>query len=182
MFIETERLIVRKFTNDDFDDFCDYAMDDEMCKMMGRNLMHSKEDALWNFEWLKDKEERGYVLQYKDTGRVIGNLTVRGVPKELLGLEELKDKIGKSMSFSISKRYQRRGLMLEAVSAVIKHLFELEGMDYIQCGHFPFNIASEMLQKKLEFKYLSTLRFVDEGAEVVSVENILWNSTKKTLL
>ncbi|MCK8061096.1 MULTISPECIES: GNAT family N-acetyltransferase [unclassified Fusibacter] len=182
MFIETERLVLRKFANDDFDDFCEFAMDDEMCKMMGRNLMSTKDDARWNFEWLKDKEERGYVLQYKDTGRVIGNLTVGGVPKELLGLEELKDKIGRSMSFSISKSYQHKGLMFEAVSAVIKHLFELEGMDYVQCGHFPFNIASEMLQKKMDFKYLTTLRFVDEGIEVVSVENILWNSMKKTSL
>ncbi|WP_310442879.1 GNAT family protein [Tissierella sp.] len=174
MFIETERLVLRKFQEDDFNDFCEYAMDDEMCRMMGRRLMHSREDALWNFEWLKDKEERCYGLVYKDTGRIIGNLTVCAVPKELLKLEELKGKVGKSMSFSISKNYQRKGLMLEAVTAVVKHLFDIEGMDYIQCGHFPFNTASEMLQKKLGFKYLTTQRFDDEGIEVTSVENILW--------
>jgi ribosomal-protein-alanine N-acetyltransferase len=174
MFLETERLILRKFEEDDFDAFCEYAMDDEMCRMMGRELMHTKEDARWNFGWLKDKEERCYGLVYKDTGRVIGNLTVRAVPKELLNLEQLKGKVGKSMSFSISKQYQRKGLMLEAVSSVLKHLFEIENMDYIQCGHFPFNTASEMLQKKLGFKYLTTLHFDDEGIDIISVENILW--------
>ena len=39
MFLETERLALRKFQEDDFDDFCEYAMDDEMCRMMGRELM-----------------------------------------------------------------------------------------------------------------------------------------------
>ncbi len=155
MFLETERLVLRKFQEDDF---CEYAMDDEMCRMMGRRLMHSREDARWNFDWLKDKEEGCYGLVYKNTGRIIGNLTVCAVPTELLELEKLKGKVGKSLSFSISKNYQRKGLMLEAVNSVIEHLFDIEGIDYIQCGHFSFNTASEMLQKKLGFKYLTTLR------------------------
>lgn len=174
MFIETERLALRKFQEGDFNDFCEYAMDDEMCRMMGRKLMESREHARWNFDWLKDKEQRCYGLVYKDTGRIIGNLTVCNVPKELLELEELKGRVGTGMSFSISKNYQRKGLMLEAVDSVANQLFNIEGMDYIQCGHFPFNTASEMLQKKLGFEYLSTSRYDDEGLEVVSIENILW--------
>lgn len=175
MFLETERLILRKFQEVDFDDFCEYAIDDEMCRMMGRRIMKNKDDARWNFDWLKDKEERCYGLVYKETGRIIGNLTVcDNVPTELLELEKLKGKVGKSLSFSISRNYQRKGLMLEAANAVIKHLFDIEGMDYIQCGHFPFNTASEMLQKKLGFEYLTTLRFDDEGVEIISIENILW--------
>lgn len=35
MFTETERLVLRKFHEGDFNDFCGYAMDDEMCRMMG---------------------------------------------------------------------------------------------------------------------------------------------------
>lgn len=174
MFIETERLILRKFQEDDFNDFCEYAMDDEMCRMMGRRLMYSREDARWNFEWLKDKEERCYGLVYKDTGRVIGNLTVCAVPMELLELDGLKGKVGRSMSFSISKNYQRKGLMLEAVNAVVNYLFDIEDMDYIQCGHYPFNTASDLLQKKLGFEYVTTLNFYDEGVESISIENILW--------
>jgi ribosomal-protein-alanine N-acetyltransferase len=174
MFLETERLALRKFQEDDFDDFCEYAMDDEMCRMMSRELMRDREDARWNLDWLKDKEERCYGLVYKETGRIIGNLTVCAVPIELLELGKLKGKVGKSLSFSISKNYQRKGLMLEALNAIIKHLFDIEGMDYIQCGHFPFNIASEMLQKKLGFEYLTTLCFQDEGIEIISIENILW--------
>lgn len=113
-------------------------------------------------------------MVYKETGRIIGNLIVCDVQKKSLELDKLKGKAGKSMSFSISKNYQRKGLMLEAVDAAIKHLFAIEGIDYIHCGHFPFNIASEMLQKKLGFKYVTTSRFDDEGVEIISIENILW--------
>lgn len=176
MFLKTERLTLRKFHEADFDDFYDYAMDDEMSRMMGRRLLRNREDARWNFDWLKDKEERCYGLVYKETGKIIGNLTICAVPTELLELEELRDKSGKSLSFSISKDYQRKGLMLEALNTVIKHLFNIEELDYIQCGHFPFNIASEKLQKKLGFEYLKTSRFDDEGIEIISIENILWKN------
>jgi RimJ/RimL family protein N-acetyltransferase len=145
---------------------------------MGRKLMHTKEDARWNFDWLKDKEERCYGLVYKETRQIIGNLTICPVPSKLAELDDLKAKVGKSLSFSISKSYQRKGLMLEAVNAVIKQLFNIEGFDYIQCGHYPINTASEMLQKKIGFEYLTTLRFVAEKVEIISVENILWKENK----
>jgi RimJ/RimL family protein N-acetyltransferase len=178
MFFETEHLILRKFQEDDFDDFCEYAMDDEMSRMTVRNLLHSIEDARWNFDWLKDKEDRCYGLVYMDTGRIIGNLTVCDVPKEILELEKLKGKTGKSISYSISRKYQRKGLMFEAASAVIRQLFYVEGIDYIHWGHFPFNTSSEMLQKKLGFEYLTTMSYYDEGKEIVVIHRIIFNHNK----
>ncbi len=174
IFINTERLSLRKIQEDDFEDFCTYAMDDDMCKMMGRSLMLTKEDARVNFNWLKDKEERCYALINKTNEKVIGNLTVADVSKSILSLDSLINKKGKSLSFSISKDYQRKGLMLEAVSSVIKHLFEKEEIDYIQCGHFTFNIASEALQKKLGFTYLTKKEFEEDGEMFTAIENILW--------
>lgn len=77
-------------------------------------------------------------------------------------------------SFSLSRQYQRRGLMFEAVSSVIDHLFHTEGADYIVCGHFDFNIPSRELLKKLGFSYLTTERFKQNGEERVGIETILW--------
>lgn len=176
MFLETKRLYLRKFQEIDFDDFCEYAMDDDMCKMMGRELMKTREDARWNFNWLKDKEERCYGLVYKETGKVIGNITVTSISKDLLKQSNLNEDVGRGLSFSISKVYQRKGLMFESVNAVINHLFDIESLDYIQCGHFPINTASELLQKKLGFEYLTTCKFEDEGVEIISIENILINN------
>lgn len=173
MFLETERLCLRKICEDDFDAFCGYAMDDEMSRMMGNALHHTKEDARLTFNWLKDREERCYVLILKEIGAVIGHLTVCNVPAELMKLDVLNGKKGFSMSFCISRHYRRQGLMEETVRAVIDRLFE-EGMDYVQCGYLSFNDASAQLQKKLGFVYLTTQRFEEDGETIIAVENILW--------
>lgn len=79
------------------------------------------------------------------------------------------------MSYSISRKYQRKGLMFEATSAVISQLFYVEGIDYINCGHFPFNTASEGLLKKLGFEYLTTMSYYEEGREIVVIHRIIFN-------
>ena len=175
MFLETQRLIIRKFREEDFEAFWAYANDPEMCRMMGRDDMSDPETARFTFSWLKDKEERGYALVLKETGKVIGNLTITLPPPFIVELRELAGKKGRSMSFSLSRHYQRRGLMEEALRAVISHLFESEEMDYINLGHFDFNVPSRELQRKLGFTYLTTERFCEGGTEIVSTENILWN-------
>lgn len=174
MFLETDRLILRKFREEDFANFCAYAMDAEMCRMMGNDLLDTEEAARVTFDWLKDKEERSYALVLRETGHVIGNLNIVPVPAHLLDLPELTGKQGKSLSFCISRRYQRQGLMSEALRAVIAHLFDEEGMDYVQCGHFDFNTVSAKLQEKLGFDHLTTMTLDFKGEELVTVENILW--------
>jgi len=176
MFLETERLILRKFREEDFSDFCAYAMDPEMCRMMGRDLLDNGKAARINFNWLKDREERGYVLVLKETGHVIGNLTVTPLPHHLLKLPVLAGKQGRSMSFSISRHYRRQGLMSEALRAVIGHLFDVEGMDFVQCGYFDFNAASRALQEKLGFTHLTTLEANARGEHFTVEEQILWNT------
>ncbi len=181
MFLETERLILRKFREEDFPDFCTYAMDEEMSRMMGRDILGSVEAARINFDWLKDREERGYALVFKETGRVIGNLTVTAVHEHLLKLPALAGKEGRSLSFSISRQYQRQGLMSEALRAVIGHLFAEEGMDYVQCGYCDFNAPSKALQEKLGFTHLTTLTHTPGGREITVVENVLWRDEYRAM-
>lgn len=174
MFLETERLILRKFREEDFPDYCAYAMDEEMNRMMGNDLLDTEEAARACFNWLKDKEPRDYALVLKETDHVIGNLNIVPVPDHLLELPALAGKRGQSLSFCISRQYQRRGLMSEAVRAVTVHLFEEEGMDYVQCGYFDFNAVSGAFQEKLGFTHLVTMEIDFKGERVVTVENALW--------
>ena len=141
--------------------------------MMGRAMLHTRADARLTFTWLKNREERGYALVLKDTGRVIGNLTVTQVPRFEEVLHRLEGRQGRSLSFSISRHHRRQGLMEEAVRAVIDALFA-EGMDYVQCGSYDFNTASAALQKKLGFEYLTTERFDQDGERFTAIERILW--------
>ncbi len=177
MFLETERLILRKFKEEDFEDYCSFSLNDpERDRMMGRSPLNTVEDVRMNFNWLKDKEERGYVLVHKVSGKVIGNLTVynRGYdPEEHPEIAEMK---GFGLSFGIADEYKRQGLIYEAVRAVIDHLFKEEGADYIAAGHFTYNIPSRELQKKLGFSPYFTEHFDFFGETVESMENILLKS------
>ena len=173
MFLETQRLILRRFREEDFDDFCDFAMDDEMSRMMGRERIQTRADARLTFLWLKNRVERGYALELKFTGRVIGNLTVSQVPRFDEVVRRLESHEGRSLSFAISRHFRRQGLMEEALRAVIAALFE-EGMDYIQCGSFDFNTASTALQEKLGFRYLTTEKIDLGGKRCTAIQRILW--------
>lgn len=176
MFLETERLVLRKFREEDFEDYYAYAADREMCRMMGQYDLTNREDARACFDWLKDKEERSYALVCKENGKVIGNLNVTALPGFLIEMDlaELRGKRGVCLSFCLSRDYQRLGLMEEAVRAVIDELFRAEGMDYIQCGHFDFNLPSEKFQEKLGFERLTTGVIDWNGEEIHTVESILW--------
>lgn len=176
MFLETDRLILRKLEESDFADYCTYNLNDpERDRMMGRDLLDSITAVRRNFDWLKDREPRAYALVLKETGRMIGNLTVYDHPS-LPEFPELHDKSGKGMSFGISRQYQRQGLMEEAVRGVISHLFTRESVDFINCGCFDDNIPSLALQRKLGFVHLLTDRFEINGQEVTAIENILWRT------
>ena len=174
IFLKTDRLILRKLREEDFGDFCEYAMDHDMSRMMGRDQMETIEDARRCFDWLLFKEERGYALVLRETGKVIGNLTVYNSTAFMEECPELKGRPGRSLSFSLSKRYQRKGLMFEAIRAVIDHLFQFERIDFIQCGHFSFNIASAALQKKLGFVPLASEQIILNDEEIEVIENVLW--------
>ena len=180
MFLETPRLILRKFREKDFADYCAFSLGDpERDRMMGRSPLNTVGDVRLNFNWLKDKEERGYALVLKETNKVIGNLTVynRGFSPE--EHPELSGKKGFSFSFGIANEYKRQGLIFEAAQAVINHLFLKEDADYVGAGHFSYNIPSRELQKKLDFSYLFSETIDLFGETVTELNNILWKKDWK---
>ena len=172
MFLETRRLILRRFREGDFEDFCDFAMDADMSRMMGREDLNSREDAWAAFRRIRERELRGYALVLKETGRVIGELTVTQTPR-LDASRVLAGKQGRALSFSMSRHYRRQGLMEEAVRATIRAVFA-QGVDFIQCGSFDFNAPSIALQKKLGFEYLTTERVDLNGETCTAAWRILW--------
>ena len=172
MFLETRRLILRRFREDDFEDFCGFAMDAELSRMMGRETLHTREEAWAAFRRIRERQMRGYALVLKETGRVIGELTVTQAPR-LDGGRILAGKQGRALTFSLSRHHRRQGLMEEAVRGVLRALYA-EGMDFVLCGSFDFNAPSIALQKKLGFEYLTTERMDLDGEPRTAIWRIAW--------
>lgn len=175
-FLRTERLLLRKFRDEDFADFRVFAMDEERNLMIGNARVENEAEARALFLWLKDEEPRAYAVVMRETGRVVGDLTVYGQCSfgdhpALAGLS------GRELSFSMARRWQRRGLMEEAVRAVIGTLFDQEGADYVADGYFACNAASAALHEKLGFSALATIKVPFRGKETDLVCCVLRRET-----
>lgn len=174
IFVETERLILRKAGKQDEAYFRNYLLDKEMDRMMLRSPCTREEDVQLGLDWFLHKEERAYVILHKETGETIGNLTVYNcVPESVAVQDSLRGQKGKSLSFAISAPWRRKGLMYEALRGVISHLLGREGADYIHCGYLSYNAPSKALQEKLGFVPLFTEEFQLDGREIQAVECIL---------
>ena len=179
LFLETPRLLLRKVAEEDYPFFRGYLTDKEMDRMMLRTPYETEEDIRLGFEWFLHKEERAYVIIYKELGVTVGVLTVYNrVPEYVAAHKTVHGKRGKALSFSISPAFQRKGYMYEAASSVIEHLFQVEEVDYINCGYLSYNAPSKSLQEKLGFSYLLSERFQYDGQEMEAIENILWRNGK----
>lgn len=176
MCIETERLTIRPHTPADFEDYFGYIMDGELQRMLGLNGVEDRESALETFQWLLDTDHGEFLaVVSRETGRVIGHICVQPPVEQVARAPEHQGKKGASLSFAIAKWERRKGLMAEALSALIGQMFRDGTVDYLDCEYPLFNTASRGLQEKLGFRYWGTEQFGD----VELIVNVRRNSEER---
>lgn len=96
-----------------------------------------------------------------------------------VGIEDRDDGLeesGRELGYVLSKDYWGRGLMPEAVAAVICWCFEELHYDFLLCGHYSTNQQSRRVIEKTGFQFL---RDYDEtnrvGDAVTTHMYIQWN-------
>ena len=148
--IETERLILRSFKQADLDDFFEYASVEGVGEMAGWKHHDSidKSQKILNSFINNDKV---FAICLKENNKVIGTVGI-----EKYGLEdaltESKDYYGRELGYVLSKGYWGKGLMPEAVKAVIDYLFNELDYDFLLCGYYNFNERSKRVQIKCGFR------------------------------
>lgn len=153
--IETPRLLLRAWQESDLQDFYEYASVDGVGQMAGwmphENIEKSKEILD-----LFIAHKKTFAIELKENGKVIGSLglesrdAVESIPMELAGRE---------IGYVLSKAYWGRGLMPEAVKAVIDYCFSVLNFDYLTCGHFDWNRQSMRVIEKSGFTYLTDIPY-----------------------
>ena len=144
----TERLVLRPWRESDLDDFFEYASVDGVGQMAGWKPHENREetrDILSRFI----AHKRTFALEYG--GKAIGSLGIEEYDEDRF--PEFNDKQCRELGYVLSKEYWGRGLMPEAVSEVIRYLFEDVGLDVILCAHFLSNRRSERVQEKCGFRH-----------------------------
>ena len=132
--IKTDRLLLRPWKETDLEDFYAYASVEGVGEMAGRRHHQSIDESKRILDHFIDGK---HTFALECGGKVIGSLGVEEYNTK--NYPELDNLCGREIGYVLSKEYWGKGLMTEAVKAVIRYLFENENLDFIICGHFEHN-------------------------------------------
>ena len=146
--IETHRLILRRLRAEDAEDmFINWASDPEVTRFLTWPA-HTSVDVTRSLlsDWIPRYEDSGYfswAIELKETGSVVGNISV----------VRLEEAIGEAeIGYCLGRAYWGRGIMPEALRAVIDYLFDTAGVNRIMAGHDVNNPKSGRVMEKAGMK------------------------------
>lgn len=175
--IETDRLILRPFEQTDLDDFFEYASVEGTGEMAGWHHHQDKQKSQEILD-LFISEDKTFAVCLRQSGKVIGSLGVEkyGMEDKLTEFDGYR---GREIGYVLSRDYWGRGLMTEAVRAVIDYLFNECGLDFLTCGYYDFNSRSRRVQEKCGFRpYRKLVMDTRMGTKEPGVLNLMTNPKK----
>jgi len=152
--IETHRLILRPFTMEDAQDMYDnWASDPEVTKFLTWPAHTGVEVtravlADWTGRY-SDSGFMNWAIEWKETGRVIGNISVVKLNEQT----EAAD-----MGYCLGRAFWGRGIMPEALRAVMDFLFDTVGLNRVAACHDVKNPKSGRVMAKAGMKQEGILR------------------------
>ena len=150
--LETERLLLRPFVQDDLRDVIGWGES---------SGAHDREaEAREFFDYcFREYRERGigpWAMQMKETGEVVGNC---GFPHI-----QFRTHCGE-VNYYASPRYRGRGLAPEAVNTLLKYGFREIGLQRIQARCDLDNFSSERVMQKVGMKFESLMESSSSSKE-----------------
>lgn len=161
--IETERLILRPWKQDDLEDLYTYAKVDGVGEMAGWSHHKSREESQTILNSFIE-HKKTFALELKETGQVIGSLGIEAFKEEAFVNADLQ---GRELGYVLSREHWGKGLMPEAVKAVIDYCFRVLCYDFLLCAHFVRNSQSRRVIEKAGFHYVKD---VDHETRFETVE------------
>ena len=152
--IETHRLVLRPFTIDDADDmFSNWASDPEVTRFLTWPP-HSSADVTRMVlnSWVSRYGDGGYfqwAIEWKETGTVIGSIAVVKLEEAIESAE---------IGYCLGRKFWGRGIMPEALRAVMDYLFDTVGLNRITAGHDVNNPKSGRVMEKAGMRKEGVLR------------------------
>lgn len=179
--IETERLILRAFKQTDLESFYEYASVEGVGEMAGWKHHESIDESRKIMDSFINND-KVFAICLKENNKVIGSIGI-----EKYGLEdaltEFKNYRGRELGYVLSKDYWGKGLMPEAVNAVIEYLFNELDYDFLLCGYYNFNERSKRVQTKRGFRpYRSLTMTTQMGTKEQGTLMLLMNPNKNIKL
>ena len=146
--IETHRLILRRYRIEDAEDmFSNWASDPEVTRFLTWPAHQSIDVTRYVLnDWIPKYEDGGFfnwAIEWKETGSVIGNIAVTVLHEETEAAE---------MGYCMSRAFWGRGIMPEALRAVMDYLFDTACLNRIEAAHDVNNPKSGRVMEKAGLK------------------------------
>ncbi len=164
--LETERLILRKFEENDYKDmFKNYGSSEKVTRFLTWNAYTKEEDCkdfLNNFILKKYKENNdetfAWAIVDKNTNEVIGSIDV---------VKLYKDYEIAEIGYVLSETYWNKGIMSEAFKEIINYLFNEVNVHAITATHNVLNPASGKVMEHNGLIYIKDENKIIKGKEVI---------------
>lgn len=150
--LETERLILRPWQEDDAEELYRYAKDPDIGPIAGWPPHTSIENSR---EIIRDvfSVPETYAVILKETGKPIGSV---GLLFGENGTALLSEDVAE-LGYWVGKPYWGRGIIPEASREVIRHAFEDLGLNGLWCSNDQGNSKSQRVQEKCGFVHHYTI-------------------------
>lgn len=156
--LETERLILREFVEDDAEAFHAFNSDPQVMRHTGEPPCESVAQARRMIRDYPDYRRHGYgrwAVVYKPDDRVVG----------FNGLKYLDDLDEVDLGYRLLSEYWGRGIATESSLAVVRHGFETLGLTRIIGLVLPENPGSIRVLEKLGMRYHGMVEFFGEQVQ-----------------
>ena len=145
MVLETERLILRAWEEEDAEECYKYAKDPRVGPIAGWPVHTSVENSRQVIRDVLMVPET-YAIVLKETGLPVGSI---GLHRNDLARMDDEAELG----YWLGVPYWGHGLMPEAAWEMLRHAFEDLRLARVWCGYYDGNEKSKRAQEKLGFKY-----------------------------
>lgn len=167
--IETERLILRKFTPDDYKGVFEFGSNPEVQRYTGNPNLETLNEAkdLISNVWLKDYATYGYgrlAAIYKPDNKIIG----------FAGIKYLPEFDAVDLGYRFLPEYWGKGIATEVSEAIIEYVFSYMNINRLIAMVMPENPASSRVLEKVGFTHFKTAPY-EEGEP-----DCLWFELEKT--
>jgi ribosomal-protein-alanine N-acetyltransferase len=145
LLFSTERLIVRRYTSDDAENFFSLNGDEEIMRYIrpAQNREESETFLIENIEFYNQYPQMGrWAVDEKETGKFVGSFAIIFIPKtDLIQL-----------GYSLKKEEWGKGYATELSRAGLKYVFEEMKLPLIYAITEAENIASQKVLLKAGFR------------------------------
>ena len=157
LILETKRLILRQFNENDAENLYKYAKDPEIGPLAGWLPHKNVDESKRVIKEILSKPET-YAICLKTDSKAIGaiDLKLKG-QTDMTTAKEDECELG----YWLGKPFWGQGIVPEAAKEMIRHAFEDLSMNAIWCGYYDGNIKSKRVQEKLGFEYVRTTKNLD---------------------